>query len=276
MRKYSEPDYDLTKYVDVGDELPFWSAPFGLKLLDYIDYKHSISAIDIGFGTGFPLTEIAMRLGNSSVVYGIDPWKEAVKRAKKKLEIFGVDNVIILEGGAESIPLEDNSIDLITSNNATNNVSDIDQVFHECARIIRKDGQFVQTMNLDGTMLEFYDILKNTLTDFGLQKEIESVNLHISQKRPDVKTITYKLQENGFRIRDLEYDQFNYYFPDGTSMLNHYFIRLAFMGAWRKLLPVESVDSIFDIVEERLNQQAKLLGKLTLSVPFVLINAIKD
>lgn len=51
---------------------------------------------------------------------------------------------------------------------------------------------------------------------------------------------------------------------------------MAFMGSWRKLLPVESVEKIFDIVEEKLNQQAKLLGKLTLSIPFVLINAIKE
>ncbi|WP_298651954.1 class I SAM-dependent methyltransferase [uncultured Proteiniphilum sp.] len=276
MKKYAEDDYDLAKYADVGDELPIWSAPFGLKLLDYIDYKLNISAVDIGFGTGFPLTEIAMRLGNSSIVYGIDPWKEAVERTKKKLEIFGIDNVTIIDGVAESIPLKDNSIDLITSNNGTNNVNDIDQVFRECARIIKKKGQFVQTMNLDTSMFEFYDTLKKTLAELGLQKEIESVNQHISQKRPDVKTITYKLQENGFRIKDLEYDQFNYLFSDGTAMLNHYFIRIAFMGSWRKLLPVESVEKIFDIIEEKLNQQAQLLGKLKLSIPFVLINATKE
>lgn len=276
MRKYSESDYDLATYAEVGDELPLWSAPFGLKLLNHIDYRSNISAIDIGFGTGFPLTEIAMRLGDSSIVYGIDPWKEAIERTKRKIEIFGINNIVIIEGVAESIPLKDNSIDLITSNNGINNVNDIDQVFKECARIIKKNGQFVQTMNLDTTMLEFYGALKSTLAELGLQKETASINQHISQKRPDIKTITSKLQENGFRIKDLEYDQFNYYFSDGTSMLNHYFIRIAFMGSWRKLLPVESVDKIFDMIEQKLNQQAKSLGKLTLSIPFVIINAIKE
>ena len=165
---------------------------------------------------------------------------------------------------------------MITSNNGINNVSDIDQVFKECARIIKKNGQFVQTMNLDTTMLEFYEVLRSALDELELQKEIEYVNQHISQKRPDIKVITSKLQGNGFRVNDLEYDQFNYYFSDGTSMLNHYFIRLAFMGSWRKLLPVESVDKIFDMIEQKLNQQAKLLGKLTLSIPFVVINAIRE
>ncbi len=65
MKKYLSNDFDLREYVIVADECSIWSAPFGLKLLDYIDYKQNISALDIGFGTGFPLTEIALRLGDS-------------------------------------------------------------------------------------------------------------------------------------------------------------------------------------------------------------------
>lgn len=65
MKKYLKSDFDFVKYIDVADETPIWSASFGLKLLEYIDYKTKISALDIGFGTGFPLTEIALRLGDS-------------------------------------------------------------------------------------------------------------------------------------------------------------------------------------------------------------------
>jgi hypothetical protein len=68
MKNYLSHFPDLDEHVRVADELPFWSAPFGLKLLDLIDYKPAISAIDIGFGTGFPLIELAMRLGDSSAV----------------------------------------------------------------------------------------------------------------------------------------------------------------------------------------------------------------
>ena len=68
MKKYLSNDFDFVKLIEVFDELPLWSAPFGLKLLAYIDFRINISAIDIGFGTGFPLTEIALRLGDSSVV----------------------------------------------------------------------------------------------------------------------------------------------------------------------------------------------------------------
>ena len=275
MKKYLSNDFDFVKLIEVFDESPIWSAPFGLKLLDYVDYKLNISAIDIGFGTGFPLTEIALRLGDSSVVYGIDPWKEAIERVNKKVDYYGLTNVRIIEGVAESIPLSNNSIDLITSNNGINNVDDIDKVLSECSRIIKQGGQFVQTMNTDLSMFEFYGQLEQVLSDLHMDNEIDLMHQHISQKRPSIDKMISMIQKHGFEIKDLEHDQFNYKFANGTAMLNHYFIRLAFMDSWVKLLPPDKVEQIFDTIELRLNEQSKILGGVKLSIPYVLINAIK-
>jgi arsenite methyltransferase len=275
MKKYLSNDFDLTKYVNVSDECSLWSAPFGLKLLDYIDYKQNISALDIGFGTGFPLTEMALRLGDSSTVYGIDPWSEAIVRARKKIEYYRITNVKIFEGVAESIPLNDNSVDLIVSNNGINNVSDINQVISECSRIIKSSGQFVQTMNLDMTMFEFYGQLEKVLSELGMSTEIDLMRQHIYEKRRPADEMISMIKNHGFIIRDLEHDQFNYKFSNGTAMLNHYFIRLAFMDSWIKILPKNKLEEIFDTIEMRLNDRAKMSGGIKLSVPFVLINAIK-
>mgnify|MGYP000999933468 CR=1 FL=1 len=276
MKKYLNNDYDFATYIDVADESPIWSAPFGLKLLDYINYKTNISALDIGFGTGFPLTEIALRLGESSVVYGIDPWKDAIKRVNKKVDYYGLTNVRIIEGIAESIPLDDDSIDLITSNNGINNVRNIDKVLSECSRIIKQSGQFIQTMNTDMSMFEFYGQLEQVLLDLHMDKEIDLMRHHISHKRPSIDWLISLIQKHGFVIKDLEYDQFNYKFANGTAMLNHYFIRLAFMDSWIKLLPIDKVEQIFDTIEMRLNEQSRILGGVKLSIPYVMINAIKQ
>ena len=273
MKTYLTNDFDFSKYTEVADESPLWSAPFGLKLLDYIDYKTNITAIDIGFGTGFPLTEIALRLGNRSVVYGIDPWKEAIERANRKIAYYGLTNVRIIEGVAESIPLADNSVDLITSNNGINNVSDVDKALSECSRIIKPGGQCIFTMNTDLSMFEFYGQLEQVLSEMHMDKEIELMRRHISHKRPPVQNMVSLIQKHGFTIKDLEHDQFNYKFANGTALLNHYFIRLAFMDSWIKLLLPEKVELIFDIVESRLNEQSQLLGGIKLSIPFVLINS---
>jgi arsenite methyltransferase len=83
------------------------------------------------------------------------------------------------------------------------------------------------------------------------------------------------IQKHGFIIKDIEHDQFNYKFSNGTAMLNHYFIRLAFMDSWIKILPKNMLEQIFDTIEMRLNEQAEMLGGVKLTIPFVLINAIK-
>ncbi len=275
MKKYLSDSFDYATLVDFYDEWPIWSAPFGLKLLDRIVYKPGITALDIGFGAGFPLIELAQRLGESSTVYGIDPWQAAIKRVQKKIRYFGISNIRIVEGHAESIPLKDRTVDLIVSNNGINNVSDMGKVLSECSRIIKSGGQFVQTLNLDKSMVEFYTELEAVLAEMHMDREIDLMHQHIYQKRRPLDEILSLMRRNGFMLRDLDHDQFCYKFTDGSAMLNHYFIRLAFMDSWIKLLPADKVEQVFDRVELRLNEQSGLLGGMKLSIPFALINSIK-
>jgi hypothetical protein len=109
----------------------------------------------------------------------------------------------------------------------------------------------------------------------NLINEIELMKSHIRLKRPPLDDMISILAKHGFAVRNLEHDQFCYKFSDGTAMLNHYFIRLAFMESWIKILPGNRLEEIFDAVEKRLNYQAKASGFIKLTIPFVLINAIK-
>jgi len=266
--------YDVDTMSDVLDELPFWSAPFGLKLLECIEYKSGIKALDIGFGTGFPLTEIAMRLGRKSQIYGIDPWKTAHVRTRKKLEFYRITNVQLIEGMAENIPLEDNALDLITSNNGINNVTDIRRVISECARTIKPQGQFVFSMNTHMSMFEFYSQLEDVLKAKGLKKEVELMHQHIAQKRPSISYISELLLNEGFTIKKLEHCQFNYYFADAEALFNHYFIQMAFMDAWLSFLPKEQAQEIFQDIKIRMDKNAAYTGGISLSIPFVVFNTI--
>jgi arsenite methyltransferase len=273
MKYYKSGEFDINRNIDLIDELPLWSAPFGLKLLDHIEYKKGITALDIGFGNGFPLTEIAMRLGDSAVVYGIDPWKIAIERVKRKIDFYGITNINIINGLAEDIPLGDNSVDLITSNNGINNVSDIGRVIVECSRIIKPDGQFIQTMNLDKSMIEFYNVFEEVLSGMKMYSEVELMHRHIARKRPPLDGMISEIKRQGFTVNDVIYDSFNYMFTDGTSMLNHYFIRMAFMNAWMELVPADRAEDIFNEVELKLNHKAETEGGLSLGIPFVMIDA---
>jgi hypothetical protein len=47
------------------------------------------------------------------------------------------------------------------------------------------------------------------------------------------------------------------------------------MDPWIKILPETKVEQVFDTVEARLNEQSLKSGYMKLSIPFVLINALK-
>lgn len=277
MEEYLKTNYDLNNsdVVSVIDELPFWSAPFGLKLLDKINLRQNITALDIGTGSGFPLLEVAMRLGNSCKLYGIDPWEAAVQRVKTKIEIYGISNVKMISGVAEKIPLPDNSTDLIFSNNGLNNVNDLKAVLAECGRISGTGAQLVFTFNTDKTMVEFYSVLGEILREKNMLREISLMTKHIYKKRKPVEVIQLLLENNGFTINEILYDEFSLNFTDGITMFNHFLIKLAFIGSWKEFVPIEKHEEIFGEVEKRLNKIAESNGSIKLSVPYILMDCEK-
>ncbi len=266
---------DSPENVKFFDELPLWSAPFGLRLFEHIRLRKNITALDIGFGAGFPLTELAMRLGKSCTVYGIDPWEAAIVRTEGKLKHYGITNVRIIRGVAEEIPLEDGSVDLIVSNNGINNVSDLSRVLSECSRIMRVNGQFVLSVNLDTTMIEFYSVMEQVLTDLDMKEEKNNIKEHIYSKRRPLPELTALLKQNGFAVSNIVEDQFDYHFTDGTTLLQHFFIRLAFLPSWKSIVPAARQEEVFVRIEAKLNEQADHIGQFKLSVPFVIINCRK-
>ncbi len=156
-------DFNDPELVSVIDELPFWSAPFGLKLLEAINLKKEMKVLDVGSGLGFPMLEIANRLDAGSKVYGLDPWEKANARVNKKIDKYGIINAEVIEGTAEDIPFEDEYFDLIISNNGTNNVDDLEKTYSECSRVAKSGAQFVMTVNLQDTMIEFYNMYETVI-----------------------------------------------------------------------------------------------------------------
>ena len=277
MKEYLKTNYDLNdkEIVSVIDELPLWSAPFGLKLLDKIRYRKNITALDIGFGLGFPLLEVAMRLGASSKVYGIDPWETATERAIEKIKVYDINNVEIIMGVAENIPIPNNSVNLIFSNNGLNNVSDLKAVLQECGRISKTSAQLVFTFNTDKTMNEFYSLLEDVLFEKNMHNEISLMKRHIYKKRKPVEEFQSLLEFNGFTINEILFDEFSIDFATGTAMLNHFLIKLAFIGSWKEIVSEEKHAEIFREVEMRLNKIAESNGSIKLIIPYVLMDCEK-
>ena len=257
------------------DDLPLWSAPFGLTLLDTIRMRTHINVLDIGSGSGFPMLELAGRMGRSCMVYGLDPSEEAIRMITAKKELKGIEYAKIVRGVAEEIPFPDGYFGLIVSNNGLNNVTDQVAALAECYRVADEGAQMALTMNLPHTMIEFYEVFEEILREMGLNEEIGRMHEHISEKRKPVDYLKKLILEAGFDINTIEVDGFKLKYSDGSAFFNHHFIRNAFMGPWKAILPESMADLVFDAIEQRLNQVAVNRGELVMSVPYVCFDCVK-
>lgn len=266
---YNLQDPDL---LSVLDELPFWSAPFGMKILDLIPLSMGMKVLDIGSGMGFPLLELAMRLGASSRVYGVDPWKEGACRIGRKMGICHVPNVVMTVGFAEYLPFVDHCFDLIVSNNGLNNVQNLGLTLKECARVCKPEARFLFTFNNSRTFASFYQGYRQVLDELGMSSLSDALERHIYEKRKPLQEILHRLERAGFAIHEIHQDQFQFRFSDGSAMLNHFFIKLAFLPPWKAILPEENQKEFFLRLEKRLNEKAAQSGGLVMAVPFVTID----
>jgi len=260
--------------LSVQDDFPLWSAPFGLMLFDHIRLRPEIEALDIGFGSGFPLLELAQRLGNSSTVYGIDPHKAAHERTKYKMDVLKIENVQLIEGDASSMSFLDNTLDLIVSNLGVNNFDNPQKIFTECFRVAKRGAQIVLTTNPKGHMDTFYLVFVETLKELNREDLMADLTAHI-EHRLTSETICQHLEQSGFQIKGLYQESFRLYFLDGTTFFRHALIRDGFLDDWKQLIPKQDQKEIFKALEENLNQVSKSEGTLEMTIPIACISAEK-
>ena len=98
--------------------------------------------LDLGSGGGIDVLLSARRVGPTGKAYGLDMTDEMLALAEENKRKAGVTNVEFLKGQIESIPLPDNSVDVIISNCVINLSADKDRVLREAFRVLKPGGRF--------------------------------------------------------------------------------------------------------------------------------------
>src|SRR5689334_9434781 len=100
------------------------------------------TVLDLGSGGGIDVLLSARRVGPTGKAYGLDMTDEMLALARENQRKAGVQNVEFLKGEIESIPLPDNSVDVIVSNCVINLSADKDKVLREAFRVLKPGGRF--------------------------------------------------------------------------------------------------------------------------------------
>jgi arsenite methyltransferase len=267
-------DLDAQETVSTIDELSLWSAMCGLLLLKHIPLRRNITVLDVGCGTGFPLLELAQRLGPTCPVYGIDPWETALNRARLKAQVWNVRNVEIGTGKAEHMPFPEGQFDLVVSNLGINNFDDPAAALAECWRVSKPSAKIALGTNLKGHMAEFYQVFGSTLVGLGNWKAIEALTGHMAS-RVTLDGLTALVEQAGFKLSSVSEESAVMRFSDGSALLRHYFIKLGFLDAWKSVLDPAEQEETFSRLEADLNSRAEDAGELSLTIPFAYVEADK-
>lgn len=106
-----------------------------------VDIKEKVVA-DLGAGTGF----ISLRIGEEAkLVFPIDSSKNMLRELQKSSKDKNLNNIYPIRGSLESLPLFDNSVDIIFMNMALHHVVNPDIAIKEMNRVLKKGGQIVIT-----------------------------------------------------------------------------------------------------------------------------------
>lgn len=138
--------------TDIVDALPDRAVESFAGVANPFSLRHLANGervIDVGSGAGFDSFIAAEQVGPEGAVIGVDMTLEMLDKARDTASMLGYQNVEFREGLAESIPVEDGSVDVVISNGVINLCADKRAIFDEIRRVLRPGGwlQFADIAN---------------------------------------------------------------------------------------------------------------------------------
>jgi arsenite methyltransferase len=103
--------------------------------------KPGETVLDLGSGAGFDCFLAAGKVGRSGRVIGVDMTDAMLEKARANAAKTGLSNVEFRKGEIESLPVEDDAIDVVISNCVLNLVPDKDRAFREIHRVLKPGGR---------------------------------------------------------------------------------------------------------------------------------------
>ena len=111
--------------------------------LTFLALRAGETVLDLGSGPGLDALLAARQVGPGGRVIGVDMTPAMVEKARATAAGLGLTHVEFRAGRLEALPVDDVSVDAVTSNCVINLVPDKRAVFAEAARALRSGGRLV-------------------------------------------------------------------------------------------------------------------------------------
>ena len=109
---------------------------------EFAQIKPGDTVVDLGSGAGNDCFIARSIVGETGRVVGIDMTEAMIEKAKENAAKLGFKNVEFRLGDIDTMPIEDNTADVVVSNCVMNLVPNKQKAFSETFRIIKHGGHF--------------------------------------------------------------------------------------------------------------------------------------
>jgi ArsR family transcriptional regulator len=101
------------------------------------------TVLDLGSGAGLDCFLASRKVGKLGKVIGIDMTNDMINKARENAQKYDITNVEFRLGDIESLPVENDSVDVVISNCVINLAPNKHHVFQEAYRVIKTGGKMV-------------------------------------------------------------------------------------------------------------------------------------
>lgn len=131
---------------------------------DAVDLAEGERLLDLGCGAGLDLCCYARRFGSPQRLAGLDGSRDMATAARENLAEAGFPETEVFCTRAETIPLPDDRLDVVTANGIFNLSPDEHAVMKEIARVLRPGGRLIFAEIILKQVLE--DVVRESIDDW--------------------------------------------------------------------------------------------------------------
>lgn len=194
----------IAKIYDVMAESS--EGPMRRKGLALMEIQPGQTVLELGYGTGHCLVELAQAVGPTGKVLGIDISDGMQAIAKETVTKAGLEGrVELLLGDAESLPFDDHSLDGVFTSFTLElfDTPDIPKVLAECRRVLKPGGKLgvvaVSKETKHGAIIEIYEWTHQHFPNFVdcrpifVQKSMEEAGFTIAAAERETMWVPVEL-----------------------------------------------------------------------------------